>query len=172
MKQAATLLAILCLVLASCAKRSSVSEEVEEYDRLASVHKIYLGSFGTREGADLIKEKIRLRLIKSKRFAVVERQDQADAVLMGSAHIQESYYGSYSGSSGSGGTQYSATGVLRLVSVKNSETVWLFEYVSGHRHGSASSAVADRTVDKLLKDAQRADEKARSGGTSGTEIKQ
>ena len=132
----------LSMVFAGCAKRASVSEEVEEYDRLAYVHKIYLGSFGTREGADLIKEKIRLRLIKSKRFAVVERQDQADAVLTGSAHVEESYYGSYSGNSGSGSTRYSATGVLRLVNVKNSETVWLFEYVSGHRHRSASSAVA------------------------------
>jgi hypothetical protein len=40
------------------------------------------------EGADLVREKLRVRRMKSERFVVVERRDLADAILTGVAGVE------------------------------------------------------------------------------------
>src|SRR4030095_13932271 len=133
--------------------------------KLANVKKIYIGDLGKEDGADLVREKIRLRLLKSERFTVVETPEAADAILTGVAGVERREYSSVSTNpstgavSGSGGTSYAGLGILRLVDVKSQETVWTFEYKRGFGFGSASSRVANKTVEQLLKNATASDKK-------------
>jgi hypothetical protein len=55
---------------------------------LKTVKKIYVAELGKQPESDLIREKIRLRLAKSKRFTVVDRPEDADATLTGVAGIE------------------------------------------------------------------------------------
>jgi len=168
----ATIIALCSLVgcasqdrIWSSAPQTSVPQTIEEYPALANIKKIYIASLGNEEGAGVVRENIRLRLAKSTRISVVETPDKADAVLTGVAGVERRY----SGSGGNLRTRYAGIGVLRLIDVKTSETVWTFEYRSGWGGSSVlnqfasvssvSSGVADQTVDKLLKDATYADSK-------------
>ena len=50
---------------------------------------------------------------------------------------------------------YTGVGALRLVTAQSKETVWVYEYKPGFFHArSASSSVADKVVDRRLKDAK------------------
>ncbi len=130
--------------------------------KLVKVKTIYIGDLGREEGSDLVREKIRVRLMKSGRFAVVETPKAADAVLTGVAGVERRYNSSINTDSsgnvyGGGGTSYAGIGVLRLVHFKSEETIWVFEYKRGFSFGSASSRVANKCVEKLLKDANAAE---------------
>ena len=134
----------------------------QENSKLVNVKKIYIGDLGREEGSDLVREKIRVRLTKSGRFAVVEKPEAADTVLTGVAGVERRYTSSVNTDSsgnvyGSGGTSYSGVGLLRLVDPKSEETIWVFEYKRGFSFGSASSRVANKFVEKLLKDAKDAE---------------
>jgi hypothetical protein len=127
-----------------------IAQSIPSADKLANIRKIYIDDLGKQEGADLVREKIRLRLLKSDRFAVVERPEAADAVLSGAAGVVRSDGVAI----GNADTSFQGTGVLRLVDVKTEEVVWIFEYKRGFMlAGSVTSRVADQVVDKLLKDA-------------------
>lgn len=162
---AATIIA-LCCGLVGCASRdsSSVQQTIEEYPALANIKKIYIASLGNEEGAGLVRERIRLRLAKSMRMSVVENPDQADAALMGVAGVETTY----SGSGGNLRMRRSGAAALRLVNVKTRDTVWTYEYEGGYGGpqfrassgvSSVANGIADRMVDKLLKDAGYADRK-------------
>ncbi len=133
---------------------------------LAGIHKIYIDQLGSEQGADLVREKIRLRLIKSARFQVVEAPEEADAVLTGVAGVERRRFSSISSDSagrvsGVGGTSYAGLGVLRLIVGKTKQTIWIYEYKRGLSLTlSASSRVAEKTVTQLLKDAKAASEQA------------
>jgi len=132
---------------------------------LVNVKKIYISELGREEGADLVREKIRVELMKSGRFTVVEKPDGADAILTGVAGVEARHFSNVSGNAttgvyGSGGTSYAGVGVLRLVDPKTEVTIWLFEYKRGFSFGSASSRVARKTVEKLLEDMQAAERTA------------
>jgi polysaccharide pyruvyl transferase WcaK-like protein len=88
MRLTLALCVVLSITLSGC-KHQVVNEAQEEYDQLATISKIYLGDFGPKEDANYIKEKIRVKLLKSKRFTVVEDPTLADAMLMGSANIDK-----------------------------------------------------------------------------------
>lgn len=155
-----TMLAVLFLALLATA--AAQQKEAPNKTRLASVKKLYIGSLGNEEGSDLVREKIRIRLMKSDRFSVVERQEAADAILTGVAGVERRDSGSVYTTSdgkiqGGSGTSYAGLGVLRLVDAESEETIWVFEYKRGFSFGSASSRVANKTVEKLLKDAMAAD---------------
>ena len=134
----------------------------QENSKLLNVRRIYIGDLGREEGSDLVREKIRVRLMKSGRFAVVEKPEAADTVLTGVAGVERRYTSSVNTDSsgnvyGSGGTSYSGIGLLRLVDPKSEETIWVFEYKRGFSLGSASSRVANKFVENLLKDAKAAE---------------
>ncbi len=112
---------------------------------LLSIKKIYIGDFGYEENADIVKEKVRIRLAKTNRFTIVEHEESADAVLMGAVRVVENY------------AQNAA--VLRLVDRKSDATIWTFEYKNGFFIGNPSSRVADQVVKKLLKDVEDADKR-------------
>jgi hypothetical protein len=87
-------------------------------------------------------------------------------VLTGVAGVERRYNSSVTTDpngnvSGAGNTSYAGVGVLRLVDTKTDETIWVFEYKRGFSFGSASSRVADKTVEQLLKDAKAAEKKKR-----------
>jgi hypothetical protein len=145
--------------LLGCAPRhrASPTPEIEEFPALSQIRRIYIANLGNEEGSGLVREKIRLRLAKSTRISVVENPAQADAILTGVAGVDRRYQGS----GGDLQTRYTGFGVLRLVDVKTSETIWTFEYKRGRvgPNTSISSRVADQTVDKLLRDTTVADSK-------------
>lgn len=113
---------------------------------LEGIKSIYLGSFGGGEGSDLVREKLRVRLINSGRFEIVEIPDRADAILTGSAGVEKRL--------DEGTTNYRGTGLLRLVDTKTQKTIWAHEYQRGFMlGGSVSTRVANQMADQLLKDA-------------------
>jgi hypothetical protein len=138
----------------------------QDVSKLGSVKRIYIGDLGREEGSDLVREKIRLALMRSDRFRVVEKPESADAILTGVAGVQRRHHSTITTDpttgnvSGGGGTSFSGIGVLRLVDVKSDETIWVFEYKRGFSLGSASSRVANKAVEKLIKDAKTADRKS------------
>ena len=80
--------AVLFLALVTgCQRHLSLAPDLSA---LAQVRTVYLGDFGAGEGSDLVKEKLRLRLLSSPRFVLVETAEKADAVLTGSAGIDKS----------------------------------------------------------------------------------
>ena len=134
--------------------------------KLASVKKIYLGELGKDEMSDLIREKIRIRLMKSDRFSVVETPESADAILIGATGVSSKHVSTISTNpvtgqvSGSGGTVYEGNAVVRLVDAQTKETIWIYEYKRGFfRPRSASGDIAGKIIDHLTKDAKKLNEK-------------
>ncbi|HYH86663.1 MAG TPA: hypothetical protein VEX60_14515 [Pyrinomonadaceae bacterium] len=157
-----SLLVSLCLLLLGTSAFSQSNQ------KLASVTKIYLGELGKGEGADLVREKIRLRLMKSKRFIVVETEEDADAILTGAVGISSNQVSSVSTNpatgqvTGGGATVYEGSGVVRLIDPKTKETIWIYEYKRGFfRPRSASGDVAGKIVSSLLKDTKKVEEKSK-----------
>ena len=122
--------AIFCVIFFGCGSHApKVFEPTEEYPALAiNIHKIYISSLGNEEGTDLISEKIRMRLMKTKPFTVVEMPDHADAILKGAVGISKHVRGS----EGNIQTKLSSYAVLRLVNAKTAETIWSFEDSCSH----------------------------------------
>src|SRR5207245_674349 len=131
----------------------------QDTSKLGSIKRIYIGDLGREEGSDLVREKIRLALMKCDRFRVVEQPESADAILTGVAGVERRHR--------DGDTRFAGVGVLRLVNIKSDQTIWVFEYKRGFGFGSASSRVANKVVEKLLKDAKAAERQ--SGETAVVE---
>ena len=131
-----------------------LSAVVSAQSQLIDVKKIYVGSLG--EGSEVVQEKIKLRLTKSKRYEVVDRPEDADAMLVGAIAIE----GRQIQFGGHGNTVYEGTGVVRLVAPTSKQTFWSYEYKPGHfRDHDANTDVANKVVERLLKDAKKADGK-------------
>jgi hypothetical protein len=129
--------------------------------RLGDIKKIYVASLGTAEGADVIREKIISRFVKSGKIVVVESAEEADATLTGIAERSEGVRyaatnGAYGGSA-SGGTTYSANVVVRLVG-RSKQILWTGE-ATPRLFGSRS--VSSNVADKMVKDILKAIEKAK-----------
>jgi hypothetical protein len=112
---------------------------------LVPVRTLYIGHFGNLEASDLVREKVRARLVQSKRFVLVESPERADGVLTGAAGVETSF--------GGGQTRFAGLGMLRVVTTKSQQTVWVHEYERGFGFGSVSTRVANQMVDALLRDA-------------------
>jgi hypothetical protein len=116
------------------------------YSALMEVKSIYIDDFGGAEGSDLVREKLLVRLINSGRFNVVENQDRADALLVGSAGVSSRIV--------NGNTDYNGNGFLRLVEANSQTTIWGHQYQRGFMlGGSVSTRVANQMADQLLEDA-------------------
>jgi len=122
--------------------------------RLREVKTLFLGDFGTQEGGDLVREKIRNALEVWGRFRPIESTEGADAIVTGVAGFErnprpvQASPGNISG----GGEDYRGLAILRIVDARSRETLWRFEY---RRHSggdrSASSRVAIQFIDDLKK---------------------
>jgi len=125
-----------------------------EATSLREVRAVYVGSFGNAQGADLIREKVINRLVKSGKVSVVQEPESADAILIGVAEIVRDLGYSASvdqyGGAASGGTRYDATLVVRLIG-KGKKILWVGEAKPGLFVDSVSSSVADKVVKNLLK---------------------
>lgn len=116
---------------------------------LTDVKKISVASFGSTEGAGLVREKLINRIVGSGKIVVMEDPSDADAVLNGA--VATDIYGRASGAS------------IRIVT-KDGRTLWGSEArARAHLGGSTSSSLADHLSKDLLA--------AISKGASGTESK-
>ena len=136
------LLALLgCLVMPACATLRPPSVPTDTV-ALSSVHRLFLGDFGSQESSSLVKEKVRLLLLNSTRFQLVEREELADAVLTGSVGVSHSLE--------DGTSSYSGSGLLRLVRRSDGRTIWAHQHrASLTLTASASSRVANQMVAQL-----------------------
>ncbi len=164
----------LCCSLFGCHRTFGIPTDiVQDLPALASVRSVYIEDLTHGEdphlveGSDLVKEKIKARLVQSGRFSVVDTPEQADAALTGVAGFQRWYFGmeAFYGLEGSLNTQYAGIGMVRLLNPKTKEPIWTHEYETGFFHPTQSVAdrVADQMADQLLHDTARAD-----SGKAGT----
>jgi hypothetical protein len=164
----------LCLSLLGCHRTFGIPTDlVQDLPALASVRSVYIEDLAHGEdphlveGSDLVKEKIKERLVQSGRFTIVDAPEEADAALTGVAGFQRWYFGmeSFYGLEGSLNTQYSGIGMLRLLNSKTKEPIWTHEYETGFFHPTQSvvDRVADQVADKLLSAATLADSKNQAG---------
>lgn len=108
---------------------------------LADVKTIFVDTLGQGESVSVIRDKIINRLATSGRFQVVFEPEKADAVLTGS--VTETRLG----------TGWDATAVVRLVT-KDERILWVSEAKNKRKvfkSPSASSSVADKIIDDLMK---------------------
>ena len=105
---------------------------------LSAVRAIFVDSLGQSDSA-IIRDKIINRLVASGKFQVVVDPDKADAMLVGSVEELER------------GTGFDATAVVRLIT-KDQRILWVAEAKNRIFFArSASSSLADRIVNDLLK---------------------
>ena len=80
MKKAVFITVCLCLAVPLALAQNA--------SKLKSIKKIYIGELGKKPEAELIREKIRLRLAQSGRFSVVEKTEEPDAMLTGVVSVE------------------------------------------------------------------------------------
>jgi hypothetical protein len=131
----------LLLALGGCASARRFTLPTDHV-ALSRVSVIYLGDFGRGDQAALVREKIRLRLLASKRFDVSETPERADASLVGSAGIKAYVAGE--------STELAEYGLLRLVDNHSGQTIWAHEY-RRPRVVWAAGDVSDRLADQMVK---------------------
>ncbi len=118
--------AIGALALAvGCARLPPKASAVVDATALSGVRSAFLGSFGSGESASEARERMRVELLKSTRFAVAESETAADAVLSGAVGLSQTMR--------DGSTHYRPFGVLRLVLRQNDRVVWLHEFSDRRR---------------------------------------
>jgi hypothetical protein len=146
------------LLLATFVLAGFVNAQSSEANaKLREVRKIYLGELGRTDDADIIREKIKLRLVKSGKFMVVNRQTEADAILTGTVVISQQIDGSL----GDIDTKNKGVAVFYLRDAETEEDIWTYEFkpnffnvaIFTDKATRGYNQVANRTVDKMLKDA-------------------
>ena len=158
----------LCCSLLGCHRTFGIPTDlVQDLPALASVRSVYIEDLSHGEdpllveGSDLVKEKIKERLVQSGRFTVVDAPEEADAALTGVAGFQRWYFGmeAFYGLEGSLNTQYAGIGMVRLLDSKTKQPIWTHEYETGFFHPTQSvvDRVADQVADTLLCDTALAD---------------
>lgn len=110
--------------------------------RLRDVRRIFVGSVGSSEGADMVQSKIIVALSKTKRLAVVTSPDDADAVLTGAADASKIV--------DRGFTKDEATLAVRLIG-KDKSILWAGDAMSGRFTRNGTTDVASKIVKALLK---------------------
>ena len=118
---------------------------------LSAVTSVYLGDFGSEDGASLIKERVRLGLAEGKPFKIVESASVADAILSGAVSIQKE--------NANGEVNYSGSGILHLVQRATQKMIWAHEYRDRRwiapptetNRAAVAARVANQMVDDLSK---------------------
>ena len=148
----------ICLVLlAAFAMAGFVNaQNREENSKLRNVKKIFVGELGRSDDADIVREKIKLRLSKSGQYVVVNRQSDADAVLTGTVVISQQVSGNFPEIS----TKNKGVAIFYLRDAETDDDIWTYEFkpnffnvvILTDKATRGYNQVANRTVDKLLKD--------------------
>jgi hypothetical protein len=146
------------LLLATFVLGSFVYGQNKEVNsRLRDVKKIYVGELGRTDSSDIVREKIKLRLAKSGQFTVVNRQEDADAILTGTVVISQQIDGNI----GDIDTKNKGVAIFYLRDAKTENDIWTYEFkpnffnvaILTDKATRGYNQVANRTVDKMLKDA-------------------
>lgn len=124
---------------------------------LSEVKNIFVSELGRTDDADIVREKIKLRLTKSGYFTVVNRPEDADAILTGTVVISQQIDGDFDDID----TKNKGVAVFYLRNAETDETIWTYEFkpnffnvaIFTDKATRGYNQVANRTVDKLLKDA-------------------
>jgi hypothetical protein len=103
---------------------------------LRDVRTVYVGTFGNGENAETIRAKVLAAIVKSKRITAVLSEEDADAVLTGTALT----------------TECCSDATLRLVARANHKILWADGASDGLRLTLSQeiSATSNRIVKKLL----------------------
>ena len=133
------------------------AQSKESNAKLRDVKKIYVGELGRSDDADIVREKIKLRLIKSGQYKIVNREADADAVLTGTVVISQQIDGGI----GDINTKNKGVAVFYLRDADTNEDLWVYEFkpnffnvvILTDKATRGYNQVANRTVDQLLKDA-------------------
>ncbi len=136
----------LLVALGGCASTRRFTLPTD-HAALSRVGVIYLGDFGRGDQSALVREKIRVRLLASRRFEVAETPERADASLVGSAGIKAFVAGE--------STELAAYGLLRLVDNRSGQTIWAHEYRRPRivwDLGDVGDRLADQMVEQLMAD--------------------
>lgn len=145
------LLIVFSLIVVVNAQNKSINSQLRD------IKKIYVTELGTTDKSDIIRNKIQLRLVKTGKFTIVDRREDADAVLTGTV-VMEKYVDV---SDNDVNTKTNGVGVFYLRRATDDQIVWTYEYKSKFfdfaiftdRVVRAYDQVAERTVDRLMKDA-------------------
>ncbi len=132
------------------------AQKTEVNQQLRDVKKIYVGELGRTDDSDIVREKIKLRLIKSGQYTVVNRREDADAILTGTVVISQQIDGNI----GDIDTKNKGVAIFYLRDAKTENDIWTYEFkpnffnvaILTDKATRGYNQVANRTVDKLLKD--------------------
>lgn len=142
-------LPLFALCALTCCGLLSAQESTQQ---LRDVHRIYVDSFGTEDGAEAIRSKIVTDLGKDRHLEIVPSAGEADAVLSGATQISK---GPRRGPNGQivspPGGRFQAAVDVRLVG-KDQKIIWTDDpSIRAPSHFGATSAAANRIVKDLLK---------------------
>lgn len=173
-----TLVSIVVLICMTTSAGQNTSGTPADNRKLINVEKIYLdlhklSESEKNEDTDKIREKIRQRLIKSKRFIVVDSLEQADAILSGTIGLYKHDLGPESvdtqgvirtrspkSSIYDSDDIYLGYGDVKLVDSKTREMIWSYEYKPAI-FGNPLDSVAKNVVNHLLDDAKKIGKKSK-----------
>ncbi len=137
-------------------------EQPTDHSRLLKVKRIYIAAFSSsEEGTNPFHKKLRAKLIKSGRFEVVEKPEDADAILEGDARNTGVV----------GGVHYDMVlppdkglvAMLKLIGSSSRKHIWGFEYKGRFTWGGGARKIARKTVKQLLNDIEIAEQHVTSG---------
>jgi hypothetical protein len=174
--KALAVFALISLVVSPCvatedggadvSKTAKLKASLTVAQKISDVKTVFVAPLGTGEGAELIRQKVINRLVKSGVVQVVESEDDADAVLKGEAEVNKRHYFTMNGGYAQGGTKVSALGVVRLVGNKK-QILWVDETRSKNPFRSVSSSVADKIANRLVEAIVAGKEKIASSPSTG-----
>lgn len=133
------------------------AQSSRDNSKLRNVKKIFVDELGRSDDADIVREKIKLRLVKSGQFTVVNRRQDADAVLTGTVVISQQIDGGFPDID----TKNKGVAVFYLRDADTDEDIWTYEFkprffnvaILTDKATRGYNQVANRTVDQMLKDA-------------------
>jgi hypothetical protein len=142
---------------------------IVEAQSLSSIHKIYVASLGTNDGAEAIRQSLISRLVQSRKVTVVNTAEESDAVLTGMGGQKENHcyrsgavWGTWNGSANaSGGSAWSASAIAQLRD-HSGNILWSGEGATGMFRGAffkvepQTSKAAGKLVNQLLKALEKA----------------
>lgn len=145
------LLVVFSLAVLVNASDSSINPQIRD------VKRIYVSELGTTDSASIIREKIKLRLIESGKFTVVDRKEDADAVLTGTVVMEKHVDGDLHDID----TEEKGVAIFYLRRADSNEVIWTYEYkpkffniaILTDKATRGYNQLANRTVEKLMKDA-------------------